>query len=219
GGGIELHDEVAIQAIDRNSCLEVLALYGTGLTSRTVIAALTQCSRLRHLEVVRTAGPEAPNLEQAVSDIPVFTASRIETLVISGISVDDQVFAALAQGSRALTKLGLVNIPSISTESLVSLLTSRSSAGSSGEDQSLGLKGLRIVDCPNVTDAILVPLADESLPHRESLLVLHIQGCEFTSAIAVGTCVKSLPNLSVLHITGTEMVPQQFHYTFEPSGD
>ncbi|KAJ1921960.1 hypothetical protein H4219_000307 [Mycoemilia scoparia] len=210
---LEIDDNVALDVIKNNPDLEFLALYGSGLTSVPVFAALSGCPKLRHLEVIRTSASTNEGMDESSGALfanHAIVSRRLESLILRGFSVEDVLFHKLSQLDQLqLNKLSLTEIHSVTTEAIIALLSS--------QNMKLGFKGLRIVDCPQISDSILDPLTSESLPHKETLEVLHIQGCQFTSAVPVHRCVNSLSKLSIVHVSGTEMIPHHFQYSLGPS--
>ncbi|KAJ2158145.1 hypothetical protein GGF46_003983, partial [Coemansia sp. RSA 552] len=201
GAGSDTGDDLVELVVNASPQIRSLVVHGSRITARSASIALCQAEELVRLELIRDE-PELPALPLAVADAPpTAVASRLGTLSLGNLAIEDALIGAAAQVATQLRTLYISGAPSLGGAAVAGLLHA-----------STELVALGLYDSPLLTDAALEGLA--SGPSASKLRVLLVRQCRMQSD-GVERALPSFTSLKHFSVVGTEVVQQLFQYGYE----
>ncbi|PVV02723.1 hypothetical protein BB560_002811 [Smittium megazygosporum] len=197
GSNIILGETVIPQIVFCNKLLQSLYIQAFDISVPDFYAVLKSSSFLKSLFLLNNSSFQQPI---KAYDIPSnIAATRISTLVLSGLDIPPKSFNILFGILKNLSVVSLSQIPKLPDNSLIRLFQTSPS-----------LNGLRIHDCPEITESIFDSLLKSQL---KSLLILQISSITITNPTHVESTIKKISSLQDTKISGDIKIKKPWEFS------
>lgn len=200
--------DVEVLAILVEMCTELESLTLGRLSQlhdTTPFYLLGNLGKLKHLEFIELE-PDALDDSCLISTLNLI-GSQLETLVVNDANLTDRFISAVAATCGSLTRLELVNLPSITEEAAVAMFDNWSSRSTPG------LQTLSLRRCIALGDATLTAVLNHS---RSTLVDLDVNSLRLLTGPSI-MALAALPNLTKLDIGFVGSVEPQHIYKLATS--
>ncbi|KAJ2558239.1 hypothetical protein EV175_000888, partial [Coemansia sp. RSA 1933] len=196
GPGNDVGDELVERVVQGSPGLLSLAVHGANITARSATAVLSACKSLSYLELVRDSPEEATVAESA----PVVVSSRLSTLTLRNVAVQDSLVRSATSVATRLRTLHIANSACLTGGPVADLLR-----------VSTCLVALGLYGCPLLSELALQGLADG--PSAPLVRIVIVENCAVQSD-GVERVLTAFPNVEHFTVLGSETLRQKFAFAF-----